>query len=179
MRTNEIELNLLSWNSKAMFIHEIDPDVTFLQEIWEPKQMIIDLIQGLKIKNLRGDGYGGTLLASKLPNLNPTSNSIKLNDDTVITKFVLAGNRFLWLSSLYINHGTKKNVLNTMAELQRHIPESDWPYIILAGDWNVNLNDKDNKITEALNYVWKSMNLNIIRCGNSRIEREIDFVVWE
>jgi len=182
--TNEITLKLFSWNVrslctsfKALEVVKADPDVVFLQELWEPKQETLDLIQGIKIKNLRGDGYGGTLIASKLVNLQQGSTPIRLNDDTVITKFILAGNRFIWLSSMYINHGTRKNLLNTMAEIQNKIPETDWPYLILAGDWNINLKDKENKVTEALNIICKNMNLTVLRCGDSRKEREIDFFV--
>jgi len=183
-KTDGISLKLFSWNvrslctpSKALQVEKAGSDIVLLQEVWKPKPEILSLIRGIRIKNLREDGYGGTIVSSKLPTLIQCSTPIKLNDDTVITKFALASNRIVWLSSVYINKGTRKNVLDTMAEIQKNIPETDWPYIILAGDWNVNLKDGNSKPTQALNMVCKNMNLNIVSCGNSRNEREIDFIV--
>ena len=50
-----------------------------------------------------------------------------INMDSVIAKFIVAGNRYIWLSSTYINRGSKKNFLDVMANVKELVPEVEWP----------------------------------------------------
>ena len=179
-----ISLTVRSWNvrslctaAKAVRIGQLANDLMFLQEIWDPKPQILSLVEGIRNMKVRSDGYGGTLVVSKLSLLQQSSEAFKLNNDSELVKYVLAGNRFIWASSVYINRKSKRNFLDLMAEVQRVVPESEWPYLLLGGDWNINLDDDRDPAREALKVVCKNMGLQIHSCGATRVENSIDFFV--
>jgi len=109
--------------------------------------------------------------------LQQCSETFHLNNDCDLVKYTLAGNRFLWVSSIYINRKSKRDLLDLMAEVQRIVPESDWPYLLLGGDWNISLYEDKDPAREALFTLCKSMGLHIHSCGASRKEKTLDFFV--
>jgi len=92
----------------------------------------------------------------------------------------------LWLSSTYINKGSKKNFLEVMASVQELVPEIEWPYIIMCGDWNIHAMDvteeqeeqeAKKKKMEIVTKVCKQMGLNVITGGPTRKGAILDFII--
>jgi len=184
-RTKEISLTFRSWNvralcspSKAAIINLLATDIALIQEIWTPPPDILDSITLVHSSKQRSDGYGGTLIASQQDLLKPISEPIAINEDSEIRKYSIASNRIIWLSSIYINKKSKKNLLNTFAAIQNHIPDNEWPFLILGGDWNVNLDiiAKDS-VKDTLIAICKNMGLIMHNCGKTRNENAIDFFI--
>ena len=48
-------------------------------------------------------------------------------------------------------------MLNTFASIQKIVPEYEWSKILIAGDWNIDSADGDDKTSEALRIVIKQM----------------------
>ena len=124
--------------------------VTLLQEIWNPDPAITDTLKEyICYTKTRADGYGGTMLLTMDTRLKAINELKKINSDSSIIKINIGGDRNLWISSLYIPKKTRKNLLNTISEIQRIVPPKEWPYIMLVGDWNIDIKDKEDKVTQT------------------------------
>jgi len=109
-----------------------------------------------------------------------------INMDSVIAKFIVAGNKYIWLSSTYINRGSKKNFLDVMANVKELVPEVEWPYILLCGDWNIDaINNSEEsgiqgakkKRIDVVTRVCKQMGLEVIAGGPTRKGAALDFII--
>ena len=174
-----------SWNSRSLNclnktrkLLNMDYSITLTQEVWAPNQNILNI---LKEKNSfiksRTDGYGGTMILLNDVRLKALNEPSQINEDSHIMKINIGGDRNIWIASLYINKRSKKNLLDTLAEIQRVVPQKEWQYILIGGDWNVNIRDKEDKVTQTLDIVCKSMGLSITSCGCMRGPNEIDYFV--
>ena len=176
-------LKIISWNArsvdipKAIEISKLHADVTFIQEIWRPSTQALEFIGGHQEIKKRDDLYGGTLLAWKEEWMRPVSQPLSLNEDSNIIKCSLADNRSIWIGSIYISKKSKKNLLNLFANIKNHIPEAEWPRLLLAGDWNINLLDPSDKVTQALNLLIEQTGLSIYHAGPSRENHCLDYIL--
>lgn len=181
----ELMFSIATWNVRSLnsfdklkHILELQADIILLQEIWTPRAEIINNIEDyISYTHLRGDGYGGTMLLNRNNRLKPISNPSQINDDSSLLKMNVAGDRNIWISSIYLNKKLKKNLLNTLSEAQKVVPSQEWPYVILGGDWNINIRDKEDKVTKTLDILCKKMGLTITSCECLRKENEIDYFI--
>jgi len=135
---------------------KLDQNITLVQEVWNPSSDILKILQDKNyfIKR-RPDGYGGSAIFINDDRLKPLSDPIQINDDSHIVKISIGGDRNMWISSLYINRKSKKSLLDTVSKIQSIVPPTEWQYLLLGGDWNINIQDKQDKVTQTLNIVCK------------------------
>ncbi len=172
--------NLRSLNSieKAKSILKLNYDITLLQEIWSPKEGILNILEKeICYMRKRIDGYGGSMVIMDSQRLRPLKLPININEDSNIIKINIGGDRNLWISSIYINKKSKKSLLDTLGEVQKVIPQKDWQYLLLGGDWNNNILDQEDKTTQTLKILCKNMGLIIKSCSCLRGKNELDFFV--
>jgi len=60
---------------------------------------------------------------------------------------------------VYLNEGTKRNLLETFSSINENIPEYEWRIILFARDWNIDALNKEKKITGTLITIMKQMGL--------------------
>jgi len=152
--------------------------ISLLQEIWSPSQTILSMLEGTTyFSKLRRDGYGGTMIIINNHHVKALNMPIQINEDSEILKINVGGDRNLWIMSLYINKRSRKNLLNCLAEVQKVVPQKERPYLLIGGDWNINIQDKDDKVTQTLSIVCKNMGLIIASCNCLRGQNELDFFI--
>jgi len=128
---------------------------------------------------------GGTLVNWTHDALNQISTPYPINEDSVITKFTIANNRIIWICSLYLSKGTKTNFLEAMSNIQKIVPDYEWPNLLICGDWNIDISPKTEltigslpfKRYEMIKVIAKNMGLRIIHAGESRETRIIDYMM--
>jgi hypothetical protein len=194
---NKSNIKVVSWNarslnslSKAKIILKEEPDIGLVQEIWHPDKNVVDLFPENRIATERQDAQGGgTMTFWKMDALKQIGKALPINQDSVIAKYTIADNRIIWLSSIYINKGTKKAFMETISKVQEHVPEYEWPYILLCGDWNINIAATESrkaeeeqksiavKRAEAVKMVAKQMGLKIYYIDETRNESTIDYII--
>ncbi len=183
LRIDNTNIKLLSWNcrsltqSKVVEILKQKPKILMLQEIWKPTEDVLSLLDMSKELQQRGDGYGGYLLAWKDDVLRLNQGPYTLNEDSIISKALLADNRSVWIGSVYLSRASKKTLLETFSKVKEYVPEREWSRILLAGDWNIDILDQNNKLTQALKTITKQMGLKIHCSNETRGKKVIDFVV--
>ena len=171
-------------------ILQTDADISLIQEVWHPKDYILGSLPGNLLSKTRPQKQegGGTMAIYKDRNLiSNIADPIEINKDSFINKIELAGNRFMWLSSMYLCKGTKQDLIETMTNIQRNVPSAEWPFLLLAGDWNIDIeiqsldNNKTNphiKKKKNIQEICKQMGLNILSPGRTRATSTLDFVVF-
>lgn len=149
-----------------------------IQETWNPSAQILDIIGGHQELKVRTDEVGGgTLTMWKEDWMKLNRKPVQLNKDSQIMKCTLANNRILWLGSIYISKGTKKNILEVFVGIKDIVPEGEWCRLLIAGDWNIDILNIQDKTTQTLTTVIKQMGLELHHTGPTRQLRCIDFAV--
>ena len=195
-KRNEISLQFLTWNlrsfnsiAKLHFIEEANADIVLLQEIWQSNKHPI-ILPGedrvCKYRNANEQG-GGTMIAWNIKSRMEIIRKYDVNVDSFVAKFTIASNRYIWLASIYLNRGTKEMFMDTISQIQDFVPEKEWPFLLLCGDWNIDMNflDKDpvanekQKVNRAnmVKEIAKQMGLSIKTAGNTHNENMIDFIL--
>ena len=181
----DLTITIRAWNtrslnntSKLKQILKSGADVLLLQEIWKPKKEYMEVLKNKTYYTmLREDGYGGTMLLCNTDGLKPLGVPITVNQDSQIIKMNVGGDRNIWISSTYIHKRNKKLLLEYLGEVSKVVPEDEWPYVVLGGDWNVDLTKDEDKTTQTLKATCKNMGLRIQRCEYMHKNSEIDFFV--
>ena len=197
-KNNVLTLKILTWNvrsinktSKVRKLVEERPDIIMLQEIWQPKEETLQSLPFSRLTKTRpkGEDGGGTMIMWNNDALTPDERVFDINQDSFLTKFIIASNRYIWLSSIYINRGTIKNFMDTMASIQLIVPESEWPYLMLCGDWNLDIDPYEGELLDektwrqkvkranAVKEICKQMGLMIKYSGGTRKNSVIDYVL--
>jgi hypothetical protein len=180
------KIRVVSWNCRSLKIEKLrevlllEPDIIALQEIWDPSEALLDLLSTMEVHTLKRDQGrgGGTLLAWKKGLCSVTRLPIKVNDDTQLVKVSLAGNRSLWLGSVYVSKGTKKEIMEIFGAVKESVPDCDWKNLMLLGDWNVDVSDGQNGVTQALQAICKQMKLRVVPPGTpTRGDSTIDYLI--
>ena len=92
------------------------------------------------------------------------------------------------MSSIYINKGTKENFVETMGRIQEVVPETEWPYLLLCGDWNIDINVRNDgeansyekqkvKRMQAVRTICEQMKLNVKFAEQTRLGSTLDYVL--
>jgi len=119
--------NLRSFNNlnKSAEINKHPSDLILLQEVWNPKEDLLNSLGDMRITQSRRDNHGGSLIAWKEDFLTLSKLPAQINKDTIIARWTLAGNRTLWCSSVYIPKKDKKAILDLMGQIRTIVPESE------------------------------------------------------
>ena len=178
----EVVLKVVSWNarslnntSKVIQIEQEKADLMMIQEVWNPREEILELITGTKDIKKRKDGYGGTMLIWKEEQMTKIREPVEINQDSQISKFTIANNRYVWIGSVYLHKKSKKEMKETLTEIQKQVPQTEWSYILLGGDWNIDIYDKKDKAAQTLREICKQMNLRICENGPTREDKVLDY----
>jgi len=192
---SQLNIKVVSWNlrsvnsfEKIKLLMDNPNDILLLQEIWHPQESYLKLFpdsRSIMTRPKDQDG-GGTLIVWREGLLTPIGEEVKINDDSFIKKFSIVGNRIIWISSIYLNRGNKTTFMDTITKIQHAVPKNEWPYMILCGDWNINLKEetnrseesnKENKLKVMIEAVAKQMGLKITHGGCSRENNIIDYML--
>jgi len=121
----------LNSETKIKEIVRWNPDLILLQEIWDPKENIIELLPGEKAMKIRDDKYGGSLISLNEKFLKYTEQH-SINNDSLLVKANLAGNRNVWICTLYLPRKKKKDLLYALATIKEIVPEHEWSRLLIG-----------------------------------------------
>lgn len=139
-RPRDFDLSLVSWNCRALNVAKIakissQADIICLQEVWNKTDIPgISALEPFKT-TLRTDRRGGGSLTS-YPQDFQISREFKINKDSTLIRFIVHGQRILWLANLYLNQGRITQIQKTFKVIQENIPPEEWASLIVIGDWN-------------------------------------------
>ena len=146
------EITLVQWNirglstkEKADIINSFNSDIVALQETGHPDKKLLEYIHktSIVLKQRDKDVKGGGSIT--LSDLNTSSKSeFHINKDSSLTRLVLDGVFVIWFGNIYLNRGLSRRIQKLFSVIQMTIPEHERPNLILAGDFNINLNDHNN-----------------------------------
>ena len=135
------------------------------------------MLPGEKASNIRGDGYGGSIISWNQDYFTCKEHII-INQDSTLIKVTLANNRSAWIGSIYLPRKKKKDLLDLFGAIKEKVPEHEWSRMILGGDWNIDLKNEDkDKLKETLLTICKQMGLQTLTIGGTRKEKALDFFV--
>ena len=182
--TNFTTLKILSWNcrslnsaSKIQEALKHKADINLIQEVWNPTEELITLLGKSVELNQRADNYGGTLLQYDEDKLPMSRHRLFVNEDCQLSKHIIHGNKYINICSLYIPKSTKKAINEVFNNIQKQVPESEFPYLLIMGDWNVDLQRNNDQKTIMLKELCKQFGLKISSNGATRRNSAIDFAV--
>ena len=148
-RPNLFEFSLVSWNcrslnqTKSSYIQTLGADIYCLQESRKPKPEIQLAWQPCDIIIRNNKGGGGTVTA--YPQDFVLSREYRINKDSNLYRFIVHGQRILWIANIYLNRGRITQVQKTFRIIQENIPPEEWQSFIGIGDWNVGLAQEDSR----------------------------------
>ena len=103
--------------------------------------------------------------------------SIFINKDFSIHRILLDRDKFIWLGSVYLSLGSPTQIQLLFKKIYENIPQNEWKFIILAGDFNVNLLNSSKK-RELLICLCKQFKLELARTyKNTHLKSELDYVI--
>ncbi len=119
---------------------------------------------------------GGTLLWVKnLPH--KINRSLFVNKDFSIYRILLGRDKYIWLASVYLSQGKFSQIQLLFKTILKGIPAEEWKYLVIAGDFNVDLN-KTNKRKELLQCLAKQFKLQIARTHcDTHLNGELDYIL--
>ena len=177
-------IKVLSWNLRSLNnvnkVHEFlkhQADINLIQEIWNPSDDLLMLLgKNIEMKR-RSDKFGGSLLHYDEKKLPISRNQLTINEDCQISKHIIHNNKYVNICSLYIPKISKKALKEVFNNSQKMVPESELPYLLLMGDWNINLMNENKQETIMLKELCNQMGLIISHNGPLRKGNTIDFAV--
>ncbi len=165
-RPRDFDLSLVSWNCRALNVAKIakissQADIICLQEVWNKTDIPgISALEPFKT-TLRTDRRGGGSLTS-YPQDFQISREFKINKDSTLIRFIVHGQRILWLANLYLNQGRITQIQKTFKVIQENIPPEEWASLIVIGDWNTSI-DRDDSRVKLIKEACKQLKLSIVR----------------
>jgi len=108
--SSEMVSKVISWNARSIncidkvkrFMKE-RATFTLIQETWKPEERVIQCLPTSNIMRIRpkDQAGGGTMTIWDSNVVSLSGKPWEVNQDSQIAKYILAGNRFVWLSSVY------------------------------------------------------------------------------
>jgi len=115
--TEKNRLSLISWNSRSLnridklaAVMRFNPHIACIQECWNPRDNILNLIDNEFLLNSRGLSHGGGTLSWWKPSLNLTKKV--MIEDSSLLRFNMASELTFWIANCYINKKSKMKMLN-------------------------------------------------------------------
>lgn len=178
-------LKLAQWNScgfldssKAQTVNSIQCDLIAIQETRrvEEKQLKNIYQKEVLSKRERMESNGGGSLT--LSNLNIThKEEYEINEDSSLLRIVIDGVFVIWIGNVYFNRGSKGQIKNLFAVIQKSVPDHERRNMILAGDFNIDLSSKKPELL-FLNSLCKQYQLNIQTPGKgTRYQAILDYII--
>ncbi len=171
-----LTLQIAQWNCRSLSFEKLQymlsfgSDIYAIQEIWNPK----NLIQPGMSSKLRENAYGGgTSIIFKNPTFK-LHKTVSINEDCELHRYLMDRDKILWLGSIYLSKGSPNQIKTLFQKIYKEIPPSEWKFIILAGDFNINLNENSSK-KKLLETLTKQFTLKIVKSTST--SRMIDFLI--
>jgi len=184
MKNESLKINLIQWNAcslnkqeKIQYLLSHEFNIALIQETWQLNPNALDALNpGVLLKVRREERAGGTLtLLKDIPH--SIHKTIQINKDTNIYRILLGRDKYIWLSSIYLSRGHPQQVQLLFKKIYENIPSYEWDYVLIAGDFNVNLR-KDTKTRTLLTCLSKQYRLKIIRpSAPTHLNNEIDYLI--
>ena len=111
----------------------------FIQETWAPNAYIQNMIPPSEVMNtFRPNKGGGSMIwMRKIPF--QIHRCIPINQDMNLYRILLGRDKFIWVSSIYLSKGSFPQVQALFNKIYMNIPPWEWKYLLLPGDFNINL----------------------------------------
>ncbi len=183
-KNNSIRTKLVFWNAQSLnSLQKIYPliymnsDILLIQEVWQPKFELNQYFDSnAKFQLRKGERGGGTLLWVRNI-LHKLNRSIFVNKDFSIHRILLGRDKYVWMASVYLSQGTASQIQLLFKKILEGIPVEEWDFLIIAGDFNVNLK-KATKKRELLQCLAKQFKLQIVRTHEDTHKNgELDYIL--
>ena len=140
-----LRITLAQWNCRSLsldklnYVTSYECDVILLQEVWHPKLSVLNQIPKKPLLQIRNDKQaGGSLLWFKKLNCQ-INRSLYINSDFSLHRVLVDRDKYIWIGSLYLAQGSIKQIQELFRKIYLFVPSFEWKFIILAGDFNINL----------------------------------------
>jgi len=101
----------------------------------------------------------------------------QINKDCSIHRLILGNLKVLWLGSIYLNQGTADQIKHLVSTLKNLIPMEERKFILLVGDFNVNMNVTNSK-SKLLSELAKTLQLTVVTPSKNTTRRStLDFII--
>jgi len=149
-----------------------------VQEFGSPHEELLKTVPfGILAKCRTIDKGGGTALMFNGIDFMVTR-SFEVNQDCNLYRVVLGKLKVVWVSSVYLNKGLNTQIQALFSCIARNIPPEEWRYILLLGDFNVNISE-DSPRSKLLSDFCKQFHLQISRpVSPTRGQSVLDFAVY-
>ena len=179
-----LTFSLVHWNSRSLnsdakfnFVLQFNADITLIQESWAVSPRFQQLLPDNEIIHAKRHGQGGGTLVWIKGFPFKVHRCINVNQDTKLLRILLGRDKFIWISSVYLSKGTPQQVKALFNKIYLEIPPNEWKYLLLPGDYNVNLKVSNYKSNLLLNLI-KQFKLVIARPQiDTHFDSEIDFII--
>ncbi len=102
----------------------------------------------------------------------------RVNKDFNIYRMLIGRDKIIWLASVYLSKGTTNQLKLLFKKIYEQIPANEWKYLLLAGDYNFNLQKPEDKKIKLLNSLSKQFGLKVVRANaKTRTTGEPDFLL--
>ncbi len=176
-------INFLQWNARSLSTHQklnflrgIPSSIITVQEYGNPHNLLESSPFNV-ISKMRSDNKGGgtALLFNDIDF--EIIKTIQVNQDTCLYRVVLNKLRIVWLSSIYLNRGSISQIQALFSCISSNVPPEEWQYLLLMGDFNVDLCKEDPK-KKLISDLSKQFKLTIAQpCSQTRGESCLDFAI--
>jgi len=85
--------------------------------------------------------------------------TVPVNADFTLHRLLIGRDKFIWLASVYLSVGTPAQIKALFRHLYGFIPSYEWKYLLLAGDFNVNLKLNNLSKNQLLSVLTKQFGL--------------------
>ena len=179
-------ITLAQWNLRGLstlkktdVINSINCDIIALQETGHPNASLLEYIHRTLVtlkKRVENSKGGGSITIS---DLNITSKTeFHVNKDSNLIRIVLDGVFVIWFGNIYLNRGLSSQIQKLFSVIQTTIPDHERQNLILAGDFNINLNEHNNSKVILLNTLCKQFQLTIYQPEKpTRGQSKLDFLI--
>lgn len=87
---------------------------------------------------------------------------IQINEDFKLLRIIVHGNKILWLGNTYLSLGKSCQLRKLFQVLRYSVPKEEWNRIVLIGDFNIDVNQKNDSRYILLKSLAKEMSLEIL-----------------
>jgi len=181
--TNKKKIRLVQWNCHSLNWNKLhyalshSSELLFLQEVWRPETIVKEQIPQEAFLKLRDQNHaGGSLLWIR--NLNyKLSRKVPINQDFDVHRILIDRDKFIWIGSVYLSLGTPSQIKALFKSIYESIPSYEWKFLLLVGDYNVDLRSDLPKKSLLLTLI-KQFGLQVKQTHTNTFgTSELDFII--
>ena len=183
-KKNEISFRLCSWNARSIvskekleLIEGLDGNILCIQETWLNADTKL-FSGGSNWNVIRFDREGPKKAGGTLTLLDQgvVTRRIRVSTDYGFFKVAYAHHSF-WVANVYLPTGSKSQIRELFYNIEKHVPREDMKKLFVIGDFNVNLDLENDRLT-LLTALAKELNLVVHRpCGETRVNSTLDYLL--